>query len=461
MSTLFSNLTFAAGALDAQRTGLDVVGQNIANANTPGYARRVVDLAPVGPDSPGGAGRGVDVTDIRALRDRLLERRLQQEVPAGQRDAAMASALSVVESSLGSGGATIDASLDRLFNAFADLAASPASASTRQSVQLQAESLASAFRDMAGRFEDARHNADSQIRSTADDINGLTARIVELNRAISASPSAEASLGLEDEQNQLVRSLAELTDITVLDRSNGGVDISTGNGAALVVGETAYEMTTASQPPSGYCALRVSGQDVTASITSGKLGGLLAVRDVNIPGYQDQLDTLAYTLADQVNTLHASGYDQTGAAGGEFFSFSTTLTGTSGAAAALVVASDVASDTRKIAAAGTTDAGDNQVARSLAALRDSRVLDGGTGTLADGWAALVYSVGRHTKDADDAKTSREAVVNQIDALRDQVSGVSLDEEAMSLLKFQRAYEANAKFFQAIDQAIQTLLQTMS
>jgi flagellar hook-associated protein 1 FlgK len=101
VSDLFSSLTSASRALDAQRYGLDVAGQNIANVNTPGYARRTVDLTPVAPDAPGSAGRGVDVAGHPLAARRLLERKLGQEVSAQQREAVLASSLSVVETALG------------------------------------------------------------------------------------------------------------------------------------------------------------------------------------------------------------------------------------------------------------------------------------------------------------------------------------------------------------------------
>jgi len=86
------------------------------------------------------------------------------------------------------------------------------------------------------------------------------------------------------------------------------------------------------------------------------------------------------------------------------------------------------------------------------------VLNGNTATLSDGWGQIVYRVARDAKTATDERNSRQEIVRQIDALRDAVSGVSLDEEAMNLLKFQRAYEANARFFQVIDQTLEMLLQ---
>src|SRR2546428_212727 len=119
----------------------------------------------------------------------------------------------------------------------------------------------------------------------------------------------------------------------------------------------------------------------------------------------------------------------------------------------------IAGDVGLIAASGTGQAGDNVTATTIARLRDARVLNGGTATFSDGWSQLVYRVGRDTQTAKAEQSSREEIVRQVDTLRDEVSGISLDEETMHLLKYQRAYEANARFFSAINSAIDTLSQT--
>lgn len=110
-----------------------------------------------------------------------------------------------------------------------------------------------------------------------------------------------------------------------------------------------------------------------------------------------------------------------------------------------------------LSAAAIANGGDNQNARSIAALREQKVLNGNTQSLSDLWGDLVYRVGRDTKTATDEAASGAEVVSQVDALRDQVSGVSLDEEAANLLKFQRAYEANARFFSVIDRTLDLLM----
>ncbi len=457
MGDLFSSLTTASRALDAMRYGLDVVEQHIANASTPGFSRGEIDLAPIAPDAPGEPGRGVEVVGIRAMRDKLLDRRLQEELGSEREQAAIADALGVVETALGQSGSSLDAKLQSFFDSFANLADDATSAVARRGVQLQGTSLASAFNDIASRLETARRGADHQIVSAADDINSLTSRIASLNHSMGAAGSREGSMHVQDEQSQLIRSLSELIDISALPRANGGFDISIGNGQALVVGDASYAVSTSPTPPNGMATLTLQGSDVTALIGGGTLGGLLQVRDVNIPDYQNRLDTLADGVVQQVNTLHSSGYDLSGNAGGDFFSYSSAPTGVQGAAAAMQLDSGIAGDPRLIAAGALADPGDNQNARALADLRDARVLDSNTSTFNDTWSQLVYRVGRDTRDATDQQKSRAQIVAQVNALRDEVSGVSLDEEAMHLLKFQRAYEANARFFRTIDTALDTLL----
>jgi flagellar hook-associated protein 1 FlgK len=197
--------------------------------------------------------------------------------------------------------------------------------------------------------------------------------------------------------------------------------------------------------------------DITSEIGAGKIGGLIHARDVLLPAYQASLDTLAYEFASNVNALHAAGVGGDGGTGRSLFTFSPAVTGPAGAAGAIAVDPAVAADADLVAAAGAgAPVGDNTTARDIAALRHARVV-GGSATFHESWGQLVYRVGRDSQSASNEQQSREEIVNQVDALRDQVSGISLDEEAVNLLKYQKAYEANARFFRAIDATLDTLL----
>src|SRR4249919_587127 len=164
MAGLFGSLSMAARALDAQRYGLDVAGQNIANVNTPGYSRRSALFAAIPPYEKLSAGGGVEITGLRAMRDDRLERRLQQERPAEQREQAIAQTLAIVETALGKPGQSLDASLNAFFDSIGRLAADPTSAIERQTTVSQADALASSFKDMVARLDQARRDADNGVR---------------------------------------------------------------------------------------------------------------------------------------------------------------------------------------------------------------------------------------------------------------------------------------------------------
>jgi flagellar hook-associated protein 1 FlgK len=456
MSGLFGSLTLATRSMEAQRLALDVVGQNMANVNTAGYSRREVDFAEIPPYGRMNAGGGVEVEGIRAVRDRMLERRYRLELPDQARSTAVADALSVVQTALGTAGESIDARLTAFFDAFSTLATDPTSASARQQVVLQGQSLAASFGDMAERLEVAQRDTNASVVGAVDDVNALVQDIARLNVAIAGTGGTGAdSQSLKDEQGEAIRKLTQLLDVSVMEREDGGVDVTVANGNALVLGEISYQMSAVPTGTSGLAQVWLNGANVTTTIDSGKMGGLLNVRDTLIPAYMDDIDDIAYEVVSQVNTLHDAGYDLSGAGAGLFFD---ALATSAGAARSMSVTAAIAGDPSLVAASGTVGTGgDNQTARGIAALRDARVLAGNTATFSGAWGRVIYRAGSDAASALSDAKSRAEIVRQIEALRDSTSGVSLDEEAMSMLKFQRAYEANAKFFTTVNSALDILM----
>jgi flagellar hook-associated protein 1 len=455
MSGLFGMLSTTARSLESQRYGLDAAGQNIANINTPGYSRRVVDLGAVPPTSERlNAGNGVEVLGVRRLRDRFLDRRLFQENPAQNREAALAEALGIVESSLGSPDATLNARLNQFFDAFSGLAQAPTSSTARADVLAKGQALAGEIRATDGRFQQAQLDSDRRIRDSVTEINALANRLASLNDRI-ANSDESGTLALSDEQNEVVRELSSYLDIETIDLPNGTVQVSFGRGKPLVVSDVAYAVTVQNEPTTGFARLYSGVTDVTSAITGGKVAGLIAARDVNVPAYRSQLDTLAYEVVQQVNTLHDAGFTLAGVDAPPFFQ---PLAAPAGAASQIALDPTVAANASLIAAGGVAATpGDNSTARALATLRDARVLSGGSATFTSFYTDLVYDVGEARSLALSEANVRGEVVQQIDNLRDAVSGVSLDEEAASMMRFQRAYEANARFFTTVNQTLDVLL----
>jgi flagellar hook-associated protein 1 FlgK len=452
MSNLFATLGVSARALEAQQLGLEITGQNIANAATPGYARRQVIFSEA-PGADGLVGRGVKVDGIQSLRDMLLERRLREERPSAGREAAIAESMAIVETALGPTSQGLDSSIASFFNAFSELAADPTSAAARQGVVLAGETAANHFHAITRDLASAQRYTDSQLRGAVDDVNALTEQIATLNTSIRGVESGSAmAAGLQDQLHLRLHELSELVDIDVIQQANGSVDVTFGPGRPLVLSTGAATLTATSGPPSGFATLSIGGVNVTSEFTSGRLGGLLQVRDTLVPQYQSQLDTLANAFVDEVNTLHAAGFDGAGNPADEFFSPLATV---AGSAAAIAVRPAVAADPTLVAAATVAIVGDNQMATAIAALRDDITVSGSF-TFAEAWGDLSYQVGRDAQTARQEQQNREGIVRSMETLRDSVSGVSLDEEALKLMQFQRAYEANARAFRAVDEALMTL-----
>jgi flagellar hook-associated protein 1 FlgK len=454
MSGLMGLLSLAARSLDAQRFGLDVVGQNISNVNTDGYSKRVAQFSAVPPADQWSGGGGVAIDGVRSMRDRLIDRRLWAVLTAEQREAAINQQLSVADVAIGAPGQSVDAALDDFFDAFATLANTPTSQTARQEVILQGQRLASAFRDTAVRLSTAQRDTDLHVRSAVDQVNELTARIADLNVLVTGlSATSPEGLHLRDQINQAVEQLSGLLDINVIETEGGGFNVDFAGGHPLVIGQFSYPVDIQDAGVTGFARVSSGGDDVTAQVTGGALGGLLEVRDAKLTGYLSRLDQLALDVATKVNEVHAAGYGLAGSTGVAFFEIGSPA----GALSLSVNASMLAAGgTNLVAASGSaTVAGENSNARLLADVRNQNLASGSTAS--DAWAQLVYRVGRDRQAAASAERTQSEVTQQMRNLQDGASGVSLDEEAADLMRFQRAYEANARFFTTVDETLATLL----
>jgi flagellar hook-associated protein 1 FlgK len=452
MSGLFESLSSATSALTAARLGLDVTGQNLANVNTVGYSRRTITLAEQVPTDSLSAGRGVTVVAIQAMRDVFVNARLRSEVTGGAQDLAVLDGMTEVEAAVGLPGQSLDAQITAFFDAFSTLAQDPTSTSAREGVIQQGTQLTSAFHTMNDRFMAARRNADLGVGAAVDEINQLASDVAELNEQIAVGGSDVESL--RDRRDVTISRLSELAGVTATTNSAGGVDLSIGSGRPLVVGSTAYAVTATTGGPLGFTSLAIGGYDITSEITGGRIAGLVSVRDTLVPAYQTALDQVAYDVAAAVNAAHQAGFDADGNAGGSFFA---PLAGVAGAAGAIAVDAALAGDSRLVAASGTGAIGDTASARAIAALRDARIVNGNTATAVGAWGLIAFRVGSDVQGAEASHATHEAVTQQLQRLRDQTSGVSIDEEAANLMRFQRSYEASARYFTTIVDTLDTLM----
>ena len=447
----FDGLSVALSSLYAQRRGLDVTGQNIANANTERYSRQRVALESVGaPGVPAlwsqstNSGSGVHVASIQRLRDAFLESRTQ----IGHAQLADLKAAHDVMAQIEQlfpepGDQGLQSHLSDLWNGFHAVANQPSSIPARSQLLQRASIVTDWLNQTAASLTSIGTARTTDLGALVHQANDAAERLANLNQAILQGAQAGLPVNeLQDQRDQLAMKLAELVGGTTLADPDGTIGVYL-SGSALVRGNRAESMQLASI--AGTVQLQWSRDSSAVQVTGGKAHALLEAVNTVLPAGMAELDAVASTLSTKINTLHASGYDLSGAAGGPM------LTGSTATTIAVAITDPnriAASQVPPEAGIPSLDAG-NAIALA------------GIGQLVDSpdsvYQRVIVNLGISSQSMASRVDTQSAIVTNLDAARESDSGVSLDEEMTNLLAFQRAYEAASRVLNAIDSALDTLI----
>lgn len=453
--SISSLLSVAGSALLSQQTAINVTGANIANVNTAGYSRQQAVMSAVGSvDALSGFSRlGVEVTGIQRAYDQFLADRIAvQKQNVGYAEA-RESALEGVQVIFNDASGSLGDAMNNFWNAWDDLSLNPDSQLERENLLDASERLTVSFHEAASSLVSARDEAEARISDAVGSVNGILSGIAQLNSRITAADAQNISVNsLRDQRVELINELAGYMDISYFENADGSVNVYMGSGQTLVEGNDSRQLSLQSDPANGsYSDIVISGGSqtvVTDSISSGRIGALLEIRDSVIPEYLDRLNTLATTLADAVNTQHQAGYDANGNAGENFFD-------PSADAAALAINAAIAADIDMIASSSTAGGSDGENARVIAAINEDALINGAT--LGDSYAAMIGQIALDLNNAGSAADRQSLVMDQLTTMRDTVSGVSLDEEMIQLMKFQLGYNAAARLTQTVNEMLDVLM----
>ncbi|HUA99556.1 MAG TPA: flagellar hook-associated protein FlgK [Terracidiphilus sp.] len=483
MGTINTAFGIMTQALDADQAALNVVANNVANANTTGYTEETPDWQENAPISINGVSYGTGVTETGATsqRDRILEERLDQQQQLASASSTRLSALNSIQalftpdsgSSSSSTAGDIGSDLTSFFDSFSSLEANPTDNSLREEVLSSASTLASDISSTAASLNAQRTALDQEAGGTASQINALTASIAKLNQQIqSASPDGDAGT-LEDQRQQDLSQLSQLIGINQVTTENNGLSITTTSGQLLVSEGQSFQLTTGTV--NGVTDFFLGGADVTSQLTSGggELGGYLTARDQDIPSVLGSLDQLAYDISTSVNTQNNAGTDLDGATGAavagsttgawtlDIFSPPPTLaaneasggTVVAGAAAAMSV---VMTDPSQIAAAGATEGtGDNSNAVTMAALAGQAFVSGQTPS--NYYSNFVSTLGSTVSQVETENTAQNASVSQLQTQNDALSSVNLNDEASAMTTLERSYQAASQVFTMLNTIMDSAL----
>ena len=465
MSDLNAIMSIGGQALITQQQAISVTSHNIANVNTPGYSRQELAMSTNVPSDSeiGPMGNGVSPDAIERIYDRFINAQINNESQElGRWDAqknAVESLEMIFNETYGYG---LSEAMSEYWNAWQALTINPAGSAERQVLVTRAQILTSTFNKLDSDLTLSQQDLDLTIQGTITDINRLSAQLADLNQKIVASEiGTQNANDYRDRRDLVLKELSELIDLNAFEDANGNVSVLNASGRPLVSGTASWQLSTELNVVSGLqdvVWLDTDGNSVNINndISGGKLKGWLETRDVLIPDFLSRLDALAQTLVTEVNNLHQTGFDLNGIVGEVFFD------GT-GTAADIEVNANIVGDPGLIAASFDplpfpSAPGDNRNAVEIAKLQHQLLMSGNTATFNDYYSSLVRDVGNEVLKSDSYYTHQSEMVAQLDNYRESISGVSLDEEMINLIKFQNAYAAAAKLVSTADEMMQTVLQ---
>lgn len=426
-------LGIAMTGLNANQEAIDVAGQNIANAQTPGYTRQtaVLQTAPtltiqeISASNGEGAkvGTGVEVQTITQVRDKYLDSQYRNANSSLGSATTLAQTLEQVQSALQEPTSSgLSARLSSFWSAWNSLAAQPTSGAAREAVISAGGQVATALNQLSAQISGASTEARERyeaLTGPTGEVHEIANQIAELNTQIKLTEQGGLSSPNEmfDQRNKLIDELSKLGSVSVSEGEYGELTVSFGNAAKPLVKEATVEWP----------------QTLT-SAAGGELGALLSLSESGgkLAKLGEALDQVTEALAESVNALQPRA---------KFFSF------TSGSAAATIA---VAVTGSQIQTGAEGQPGANSLAVAVSELRGGEAEALYTG--------FVSRVGGEVKAAKSNAASGEALRTAVTSQRQSVSGVSVDEEMTHLLMFQRGFEASARALTAMDQLLETLIE---
>ena len=437
-------LAIGYSGLRAYSKSLGTVADNIANAQTPGYARRGLNLAEAVNGSASVLYRtgvnpgGVDIQGV----SRSVDAWLTEDARLSSGDAARAAArlgwLDKVEGALSDDSNGVATSLTKLFTTADLLTADPANTTLRTQFLQAADDVASGFRSAAGQLSSMAEGIAGAAASEVADFNANLEALEQINiglRKARAGTTNEASL--LDERDRLLDKLSAQAGVTATFDAKGAVTLRAAGSGDLLVGGGVVTPISVSTDAAGRLSYSVGGADL--AISTGSLAGQAEAAN-HVADQRAALDTLAADFAGQLNAAHQAGADANGNAGAALFT---------GATAATLTAATLT--TAEVAAADASGTNGNML--RFGALR-------GASDPEARWSGHLATQAQATASARAHDAAAATRAEGAAAARSAVSEVDLDKEAAELLRFQQAYQAAARTIQVARETMQTLLNSL-
>ncbi|MBI3259844.1 MAG: flagellar hook-associated protein FlgK [Ignavibacteriae bacterium] len=472
--TGFNSLEIGKRALQAQQTGLGVTSNNIANINTPGYARQTAIFTETSPTlipTSGFIGTGVTVSAIKSFREEYFDREIRNNLSRKSGYEADDRTLQSIETVLREPSEYgLDDSITKFFSSFQELALEPESIPRRELALNAGQNLADEIRATATGLSELRGQTFDKLGTQIGTVNGLLKEIADLNRQITLAQaqSLDTTNTINNERSKRIEQLSQYAGTVFVSIDNHGLANVTIAGNSVVTGTfSATLKLNETISGTGERTAKIDLVDnggtplVTLSPDSGEFASALKHYNVTLDdkdtsgGFSvaKNLSDLAVAIVNKVNAASVTGFglDDTVAPNRNFFA------STSIDAFSIDLDAAVKGQPRNLPLANAAGVpGDNTVARGIAGIANDPTFLSGQ-TPANYYTSFLNKVANAGGDAQSGLKTTSMIADQLNAQREAVIGVNLDEEAINLVKFQKGYEAAARVINTTSEMLGTLI----
>lgn len=446
-----SLLEISKSGLRAAERSLSVTANNIINADTPGYTRQRIEKSPNGMQMTGyNTGLGVNIEGVTRLRNEMndvLMNQKQQDMSYLQGKANVFEQLEAVM--VTDSGNDLDLNISRFLDSFSELSSNPQDVSVRNSLVSNAQQLTEKFKDIDRNLERVSELTQDSAVKSVENINGILSEIHALNQSIEqGEASGQSDSASLDKRVAKLDELSKLVDYESQLNENGGVQIRIG-GVSVLNEKGAQTLKPEIDDTQKQFILRAeSGKTVEPS--GGKLGAELEMYTEKISGISGELDDLASSMVEEINSIHRNGYGLKDDTSRNFFDPSGTSASEIEINAAILMEPD------HIAASASIDeAGNGDIATQIAELRNMETVDGRKFT--DFAIGLISEPGSELSSLRSQIDAREAEINMLKTQQEREAGVNIDEELSMMIQYQNAYQGAAKVMSATQNMYDTLI----
>jgi flagellar hook-associated protein 1 len=467
MAGLFTALNAGRTSLEVNQKSIEIIGNNISNINTEGYSRQSAVLTPYPSMNFGGffIGQGVLVSDVRRDHDTFITDQLQEKSIEFGLQNGQANPLAELERIFNITDDNLSTEIDSFFDSWQELSANPSGLVERDIVIQRGELLSENFHSITNDLNSVQLNINDAIVSKVDDINSKITEIGELNtRIFNIEIQGQTANSARDRRDVLAKDLASSLGAQTYYDSKGMMAVQLPGGLPLVQGNATMTIEAVQNGQELDLELKAGGVTRTIGLNNlgGEVFGLVNIRDVVIPGLQDNLDQLAYGITEAVNDVHRDGAGLDSIKDRNFFTPNVAVPPANAWQDAARNMGVALTDSSQVAAAAAPTIleplvakGDNRNALLIANLGEKSLI--GSDTFNSYYGKMTATVGIMTNQNTLSLGGSEDAMVQLQNLRDGLSGVSLDEEMISLIQFQRGFESSAKFLSTIDEMMASLM----